>query len=87
MNKWYANWIHQGFNAVEMIINAHKNDGPFCFGNKLTMADCYLIPQVYNARRFSVPLDPFPEILKIDEHCKTLDAFQEAAPEIQVDAI
>ncbi len=87
MNKWYSNWIHQGFNAVEMIINTNKNDGPFCFGDKLTMADCYLIPQVYNARRFSVPLDQFPEIQKIDEHCKTLDAFQKAAPEIQADAI
>jgi len=86
VNKWYCNWIHQGFNAVEAMLNTMEHKGPFCFGEKLTMADCYLIPQVFNARRFSVPIDGYPEILRIDEYCKTLEAFQKAAPEKQADS-
>jgi len=55
--------------------------GQFCFGNSPTMADLYLVPQLYNARRFSVDLQQFPKILAIEEACQKLDVFYLARPE------
>jgi maleylacetoacetate isomerase/maleylpyruvate isomerase len=60
--------------------------GPFCFGGTPTLADLYLVPQVFNARRFSVPLDPYPKIRAADDACLALPAFRDAAPEAQPDA-
>jgi len=85
VNEWYCHWIAEGFRAIEAMLA--DNNGPYCFGDKLTMADLYLIPQVYNARRFSVPLDEFPRIIAIDAECTKLSAFQKAVPEKQADTI
>ncbi|MFT5453278.1 MAG: glutathione S-transferase, partial [Enterobacterales bacterium] len=63
-----------------------KSNGLFCFGNSATLADLYLIPQVYNARRFKIDLTEFPTITSIEAHCLTLEAFQKAVPEAQADA-
>jgi maleylacetoacetate isomerase/maleylpyruvate isomerase len=85
-DAWYANWIHEGFRAAEIVANGHAGDGPYVFGNGLTLADCCLIPQIYNARRFEVPLTDYPRLTAIDAHCNTLDAFASATPEKQPDA-
>ena len=83
VNHWYGHWIQEGFAAVEALI-----DGPkFCFGGQPGMADLYLIPQVYNARRFNVPLDAFPKITSVDAHCAELDAFKTSHPDNQPDAV
>ena len=82
---WYAHWIHEGFRSAEMTAAAHADAGPFVFGASVTQADTCLIPQIYNARRFNVPLDDFPQLLAIDTHCTTLDAFAHALPERQPD--
>ncbi len=79
---WVGHWIGTGFTAVEALIN----DGDFCFGTSPTIADAYLIPQVFGARRFKVPLDAFPKISRVAAHCETLPAFIAAAPENQPDA-
>lgn len=83
-DTWYAHWIHEGFRSAEQTAQAHG--GPFVFGDTVSFADCCLIPQIYNARRFNVSLDAFPTLVAIDAHCHTLPAFAEATPEKQPDA-
>ena len=84
VGRWYAHWVHEGFRAAE--IAAAANDGPFVFGARPTLADACLVPQLYNARRFDVPIDAFPRLVAIDAHCNALPAFASARPELQPDA-
>jgi maleylacetoacetate isomerase/maleylpyruvate isomerase len=79
---WYAHWVIEGFRAAEVL----ASDGPFVFGDALTLADAVLVPQMYNARRFNVPLDEFPKLVSSVARCNQLSAFQNAAPEAQSDA-
>jgi len=79
---WYAHWIHEGFKAAEAV----ASDGPYVFGTKVTLADAFLVPQMYNARRFNVPLDEYPKLVAAVDTCNELAAFQDAAPEAQSDA-
>lgn len=81
-DEWYAHWILEGFAAVEALISP----APFAFGGQPTMADLYIVPQVYNARRFSVPLDAFPRIRAVAEAADAHPAFRAAVPEAQPDA-
>lgn len=83
---WSRHWIEAGFEAVEAVLAGEKHAGKFYEGDAPTLADCCLVPQVYNARRFGVPLDRFPTIVRIDAACRELDAFKRAAPETQPDA-
>lgn len=79
---WYEHWIHEGFAPAEEL----AGDGPFVFGEAPTLADALLVPQLYNARRFEVPLEAFPKLVRIVEACNELSAFKKAAPERQPDA-
>lgn len=81
---WYTHWIHAGFTMLEAELTQHA--GKFCFGDTPTMADCCLVPQVFNAKRFDVELSAYPTINRIVEHCESLDAFIAASPAKQVDA-
>lgn len=82
---WYSHWIIEGFTALEALLAGNKETGKFCHGDKPGMADIYLVPQVWNACRFKVPMDAFPVITGIDAACNALEAFQAAAPENQPD--
>jgi maleylacetoacetate isomerase len=82
IDAWYHHWILEGFAAVETLIGK----GRYAFGNEVTLADICLVPQVYNARRFKVPLDRFPRIVAVDAACAELAAFDRARPENQLDA-
>jgi maleylacetoacetate isomerase len=82
---WYRHWITLGFEALESQLAATA--GQFCFGDTPTLADCCLIPQVANSRRFDTPLERFPTLVRIDAHCRALPAFVAAAPENQSDAV
>lgn len=86
VNSWYHHWIVEGFTALEALLTEAGGTGRFCHGDKPGMADVYLIPQVWNARRFNVPLDAFPTIVRIDTACNEIEAFKAAAPENQPDA-
>ena len=79
---WYRHWIHEGFRAAEAL----ASDGPYVFGDTVTLADAFLVPQVYNARRFDVPLDDFPELVSAVDNANELAAFEDALPENQSDA-
>jgi maleylacetoacetate isomerase len=78
---WLTQWTRAGFTAVEALIG----DGPFSFGDRPTLADIYIVPQLAAARRFNVPVDDFARINRIAAHCATLEAFKDAAPESQPD--
>jgi maleylpyruvate isomerase len=81
VNDWYAHWIMEGFAALEQMLAP----GPYAFGSTVTLADLCLVPQVYNARRFKVPLEAFPKIVAVEAACLALPAFAAARPEAQPD--
>lgn len=83
---WSAHWIKVGFDALETLLAGSPEVGRFCSGDEPTLADCCLVPQMYNARRFKVALDAYPTLARIDAACNELDAFKRAAPEAQPDA-
>lgn len=81
---WYRHWIAEGFGALESMLP--KTAGEFCVGDRPTIADVCLVPQVYNARRYHCDIEPYRTIRRIDEHCRALDPFARAAPDRQPDA-
>jgi len=83
--RWIARWVGDGLAAFEALLVAH-GAGEFCVGSAPSLADCALVPQLYNARRFGVDLAPYPTILRIEAACVALPAFAAAAPERQADA-
>lgn len=82
IDAWYHHWVIEGFEALETLMAP----GPYACGDKVTIADVCLVPQVANARRLKVPLDSFPKIVGVDAACRALDAFDRARPEKQPDA-
>ncbi|HEY8023690.1 MAG TPA: maleylacetoacetate isomerase [Burkholderiaceae bacterium] len=86
-DAWYRHWVEQGLRAFETTLSRSGKTGLFCFGDTPTMADCCLVPQMYNARRFQCDLSGMPTIARIDAHCLTQQAFIDAAPEQQPDAV
>lgn len=81
--KWQQKWIYEGFLAFEKSLEGLS--GLFCVGDQVSAADICLVPQLFSARRYGVELQGFPKILKIEENCLKLDAFQKAHPEGQPD--
>lgn len=85
-DAWVRHWIVEGFQAMEALLADDLVTGTYCHGEAPGMADCCLVPQVYNARRFGVDMTPFPTLRRIDQACLALPAFQHASPECQPDA-
>ncbi len=83
--QWIQHWIAKGFTALEVMLQ-DKATGTFCHGDTPTMADCCLIPQIFNAKRFECDLSPYPKIIQIVENCEALPAFAKAHPSKQPDA-
>ena len=81
IDAWYAHWIVEGLPALEAM--AAPRAGKFLFGDAPTGADVCLIPQLYNARRFDVPLDDYPTLLRAEENANQLEAFAAAHPDRQ----
>lgn len=81
---WTRHWMAEGFAAMEAMLAARP--GRFCHGDAPGMADCCLIPQLYNARRFNLDLGAYPQLLAVEQACLALPAFAAAAPEAQPDA-
>ncbi|MBI3246444.1 MAG: maleylacetoacetate isomerase [Deltaproteobacteria bacterium] len=82
---WCQHWIEIGLTALEHMVQSVPDHNNFCFGDTPTIADLCLVPQLYNARRFGCDLSPFPTLVEIDETCRILPAFANAAPEKQPD--
>jgi maleylpyruvate isomerase len=85
ISAWEARWIGDGFEALERLIERHG--GGFAWGDRPTLADCYLVPQVYSAIRFGVDLSPYPLIRAADERARTLEPVAAAHPDRQPDAV
>ena len=85
-DEWVRHWISDGLAAVESMLAEHHSTGTYCDGELPGLPDCCLIPQVYNARRFSVDLASFPTIRRINDACMLLPAFNAARPDLQLDA-
>lgn len=84
VRNWIARWVREGFSALERLIERHGNG--FAFGDAPTLADCYLVPQVYNAERYRVPLEDFPRVMAAAKAARALPAFAAAHPDAQPDA-
>ena len=82
IDTWYRHWIADGLQKVE----AEMSGSRFCHGDAPTMADCCLVPQIFNARRFNSDLAPYPKTMRVFETCMKLEAFDRAQPSKQPDA-
>ncbi|WP_371230015.1 maleylacetoacetate isomerase [Pseudomonas sp. QE6] len=83
-NAWIRHWVETGLRAVEAGLDVLP--GPLSLGERPGYFEACLIPQLYNARRFDCDLSGCPRLLAIAARCETLEAFQQAAPEVQPDA-
>ncbi|NNE37792.1 MAG: maleylacetoacetate isomerase [Gammaproteobacteria bacterium] len=83
---WVHRWINLGFEGLESILANSPDRGKYCFGDSPTMADCCLVPQIFNARRFKVDMDKYPVLSSIETESRDHKAFIDALPENQPDA-
>ena len=81
VDAWYRHWISTGLPGLE--VQAKARSGAFMFGDNPTAADVCLVPQLYNARRFDVPLDDYPTLLRAEENANKIEAFAAAHPDRQ----
>lgn len=82
--SWVQLWVGQGFKGLEALVA--EFGGTYCFGGRITAADCFLIPQVVTAKRFQVDLAPYPCLRRVFDACTSLEAFQKADPTRQPDS-
>ncbi len=82
VRRWIGRWVAEGFAALETLIARHG--AGYAYGDRPTLADCHILPQVYNAERFAVDLTPFPELIAAANRLRK--RVPEAAPEAQGDA-
>lgn len=85
-DQWSRHWIALGFATLEAMLAQPGRSRDYCYGDAPTLADCCLIPQVFNAQRVSCPLEAYPIIGRIYEHCMRQEVFARAAPAAQSDA-
>ncbi len=84
VNAWYRHWIADGLAKLEAELASNK--GRFCHGEAPTMADCCLVPQIFNAKRYQSDLAPYPQTMRVFDACMQLEAFDRAQPSRQPDA-
>ncbi|MCI5046274.1 MAG: maleylacetoacetate isomerase [Aquisalinus sp.] len=83
---WAQTWITAGFQALEELLSQDTSRGDFCHGAQPGLVECYLLPQIYSARRFHQDMSQFPLLSAIEENCMALEPFQKAYPDNQPDA-
>jgi maleylacetoacetate isomerase len=86
VNAWYRHWIADGLAKFEASLANTKGSGKFCHGDTPTMADCCLVPQIFNAQRYKCDIAPYPATMRVFAECMKLDAFDRAQPSKQPDA-
>jgi maleylacetoacetate isomerase len=83
VNTWYRHWIANGLAPLELMLANSVETGLYCHGDQPTIADCCLVPQIFNAKRYDCDLAPYPKVMQIFNQCMTLDAFDKAQPSRQ----
>jgi len=83
VNAWVGEWIGMGFRALEERVRRSSGDGRHMYGSDVTLADLCIVPQMYNARRYKVDVQPYPTLRAVCAHLESLPAFARAAPEAQ----
>jgi maleylacetoacetate isomerase len=78
-NTWYRHWVRTGLEAFERQLS-QLPEGRYCYGDTPTLADCCLVPQIFNGQRFNTPMDGLPRTMAAFEACMVLPAFQQAQP-------
>ena len=86
VNAWAGEWIGLGFKALEQRVQHTSGDGRHMFGSEVTLADLCIVPQMYNALRYQLDVEPYPALRAICAHLEALPAFARAAPRAQPDA-
>lgn len=86
INTWYRHWVAEGLAKFEADLTNTAGTGTYCHGNTPTMADCCLVPQIFNANRYECDLTPYPATMRVFDACMKLDAFDRAQPMKQPDA-
>jgi len=81
--KWVQHWIKEGMNALELLLV--KTAGEFAYGDSLTAADIFVVPQVFSSKRFGVGLEDYKVIQRVYERSMKIDAFNKAHPHVQPD--
>ena len=84
-NRWYRHWVETGLEVVEQRLAAQPS--AYCHGAQPTLADCVLVPQIFNARRFDCRLDHVPQVMRVFDACMKLEAFERTRPEACPDAV
>jgi maleylacetoacetate isomerase len=85
-NRWYRHWVETGLEVVERQLADHPSTGRFCHGDAPGLADCVLVPQIFNAQRFNCRLEHVPTVMRVYEACMQLDAFTKTQPSACPDA-
>jgi maleylacetoacetate isomerase len=85
-DAWYQHWVDEGLQTLEKMLGGNKQMGKFCHGERITLADICLVPQVANAIRFACPLEHYPTVRRIYDECLQHPAFDQAQPNRQPDA-
>lgn len=85
-NTWYRHWVDEGLTGLEAMLADHPATGRFCHGDRPTMADTFLVPQIFNAERFGCDLDKFPTVRRINDEMLALPALTGTAPGDQPDS-
>ena len=87
INTWYRHWVAEGFAGLESYLAGTGKTGRYCYRDQVTIADCCLVPQVFNAQRYNCDLAPYPTIMRIFSACMKLPPFIDAQPSKQPDAV
>jgi maleylacetoacetate isomerase len=85
-DAWYRHWVEVGLSALEIQLEREPSTGVFCHGNTPTLADCFLVPQLANARRSNIDVTQWPTLARIETACLALAPFAAATPAMQPDA-
>jgi len=86
INTWYRHWIAEGLGMLERYLDRERRASKYCYGDQVTIADCCLVPQVFNAHRYECDVKPYPQVMRIFDECMKLGAFVSAQPSKQPDA-
>jgi maleylpyruvate isomerase len=86
INKWYRHWVAEGLAKFEADLTRTPGTGKYCHGDTPTLADCCLVPQIFNAKRYECNLSPYPATMRVFDTCMQHEAFDKAQPMKQPDA-